>query len=215
MAGRARRYAYRGGERPAARRARRCLSLLCLCLLTLSIYFWRLGAQVVGQGQFPLPGARVVRDVRKVTGEASASLRPRAAILRRGAAGGLPVRRDTRVARLSGPGNVRTLKVLMQAEVVKASLAQHPVRADRRAILASALALAAPIPLSAQPADRIARIGVLSFTSPEPFRSAFRRALGDLGYVEGAMSRSITSRPAATSSESPRSPPSSCGRTST
>ena len=73
----------------------------------------------------------------------------------------------------------------MQAEVVKPSLAQHPVRVDRRAILASALWLAAPIPLSAQPADRIARIGVLSFTSPEPFRSAFRRALGDLGYVEG------------------------------
>lgn len=87
-----------------------CLSLLCLCLLALSIYFWRLGAQVVGQGQFPLPGARVARDVRMVTGEAARRYGRRAAILRRGAAGGLPVRRDTRVARLSGPGNVRTLK---------------------------------------------------------------------------------------------------------
>ena len=48
-----------------------CLSLLCLCLLALSFYFWHLGAQVVGQGQFPLPGARVVRDVRRVTGEAA------------------------------------------------------------------------------------------------------------------------------------------------
>ena len=48
-----------------------CLSLLCLCLLALSFYFWHLGAQVVGRGQFPLPGARVVRDVRRVTGEAA------------------------------------------------------------------------------------------------------------------------------------------------
>ena len=47
------------------------LGLLCLCVFALSIYFWRLGAQVVGQGQFPLPGARVVRDVRMVRGEAA------------------------------------------------------------------------------------------------------------------------------------------------
>ena len=46
-----------------------CLGLLCLSVLSLSIYFWRLGAQVVAQGQFPLPGARVVKDLRLVRGE--------------------------------------------------------------------------------------------------------------------------------------------------
>ena len=48
-----------------------CLGLLCVSVLALSAYFWRLGAQVVSQGQFPLPGARVVRDMRMVRGEAA------------------------------------------------------------------------------------------------------------------------------------------------
>ena len=48
-----------------------CLALLCVSIVALSIYFWRLGGQVVAQGQFPLPGARVVRDVRMVRGEAA------------------------------------------------------------------------------------------------------------------------------------------------
>jgi putative ABC transport system substrate-binding protein len=56
----------------------------------------------------------------------------------------------------------------------------------RRAFLASALAgLAAPLTLEAQQPDRVARIGVLSFGAPEPFREGFRRALAELGYVEG------------------------------
>jgi hypothetical protein len=48
-----------------------CLGLLCLSAIALAVYFWHLGAQVVVQGQFPLPGARVVRDVRMVRGEAA------------------------------------------------------------------------------------------------------------------------------------------------
>jgi putative ABC transport system substrate-binding protein len=56
----------------------------------------------------------------------------------------------------------------------------------RRAFLASALAgLAAPPSLEAQQPDKVARIGVLSFGAPEPFREGFRRALAELGYVEG------------------------------
>jgi putative tryptophan/tyrosine transport system substrate-binding protein len=57
---------------------------------------------------------------------------------------------------------------------------------ERRAFLAGPLAiLAAPIALAAQRVDKIARIGVLSFGTPEPFREGFRRALAGLGYVEG------------------------------
>ena len=56
---------------------------------------------------------------------------------------------------------------------------------DRREFLPAILALAAPTALEAQQAQRIARIGVLSFTSPNPFQDAFRQALVDLGYVEG------------------------------
>lgn len=57
---------------------------------------------------------------------------------------------------------------------------------ERRAFLAGSLAiLAAPIALAAQQVDKIARIGVLSFGSIEPFSGQFRRALADLGYVEG------------------------------
>jgi len=37
----------------------------------------------------------------------------------------------------------------------------------------------------AQQADKVARIGVLSFGRPEPFQNGFSRALADLGYVEG------------------------------
>jgi putative tryptophan/tyrosine transport system substrate-binding protein len=47
------------------------------------------------------------------------------------------------------------------------------------------LLLSAPLAAEAQPADKVARIGVLSFGTPEPFREGFRRALIDLGYVEG------------------------------
>ena len=46
-------------------------------------------------------------------------------------------------------------------------------------------AFAVPPVVGAQQADKVARIGVLSFGAPEPFREAFRRALVDLGYVEG------------------------------
>jgi putative ABC transport system substrate-binding protein len=43
-----------------------------------------------------------------------------------------------------------------------------------------------PISLKAQPADKVARIGYLSFHSPEAFNiEAFRRSLRDLGWVEG------------------------------
>ena len=56
---------------------------------------------------------------------------------------------------------------------------------DRRRFLPAVLALALPFPLAAQPADRIARIGVLSFAAPEPFKTPFRKALAELGYVEG------------------------------
>jgi putative ABC transport system substrate-binding protein len=56
---------------------------------------------------------------------------------------------------------------------------------DRRTFLPGVLVLVAPIALEAQQVNRLARIGVLSFASPDPFREGFRRALGDLGYVEG------------------------------
>jgi putative ABC transport system substrate-binding protein len=57
---------------------------------------------------------------------------------------------------------------------------------ERRVFLAGTLTvLVAPVVLEAQQADKIARIGVLSFGAPEPFREGFRRALVDLGYVEG------------------------------
>jgi putative ABC transport system substrate-binding protein len=57
---------------------------------------------------------------------------------------------------------------------------------NRRALLVGALTgLVAPVSLGAQPSDRVFRIGVLSFGAPEPFREEFRRALADLGYVEG------------------------------
>jgi putative ABC transport system substrate-binding protein len=56
----------------------------------------------------------------------------------------------------------------------------------RRVLLGGALAaLVAPVDLEAQHGARVARIGVLSFGAPEPFREGFRRALADLGYVEG------------------------------
>jgi putative ABC transport system substrate-binding protein len=57
---------------------------------------------------------------------------------------------------------------------------------ERRVFLAGTLTvLVAPVVLEAQQADKTARIGVLSFGAPEPFRQEFRRALVDLGYVEG------------------------------
>ncbi len=57
---------------------------------------------------------------------------------------------------------------------------------ERRVFLAGTLTvLVAPVVLAAQQADKVARIGVLSFGAPEPFREGFRRALVDLGYVEG------------------------------
>jgi putative tryptophan/tyrosine transport system substrate-binding protein len=57
---------------------------------------------------------------------------------------------------------------------------------QRRAFLAGTLAgLVGPVTLEAQQPDKVARIGVLSFGAPEPFREGFRRALVDLGYVDG------------------------------
>jgi putative ABC transport system substrate-binding protein len=57
---------------------------------------------------------------------------------------------------------------------------------ERRTLLVGTLAvLVAPVIVEAQQADKVARIGVLSFGAPDPFREAFRRALVDLGYVEG------------------------------
>ena len=46
---------------------------------------------------------------------------------------------------------------------------------ERRAFLAGTLTvLVAPVLLEAQQADKVARIGVLSFGAPEPFREGFR-----------------------------------------
>jgi putative ABC transport system substrate-binding protein len=58
---------------------------------------------------------------------------------------------------------------------------------DRRAFIGTLTGglLAAPLAAGAQQADKVARIGVLSFGAPEPFREGFRRALVDLGYIEG------------------------------
>lgn len=57
---------------------------------------------------------------------------------------------------------------------------------ERRVLLAGAAAvLVFPPNLRAQRSVKIARIGVLSFGAPEPFREQFRRALVDLGYIEG------------------------------
>ena len=58
-------------------------------------------------------------------------------------------------------------------------------------IAAFVLALAAPLPLDAQPSGKIWRIGFLSLASGEleqykPWLAAFRAGLRDLGYVEGA-----------------------------
>jgi putative ABC transport system substrate-binding protein len=58
---------------------------------------------------------------------------------------------------------------------------------DRRSFLvvgAGAL-VTSPRVVEAQQTDKVARIGVLSFSAPDPFREGFRRALVDLGYVEG------------------------------
>jgi hypothetical protein len=56
---------------------------------------------------------------------------------------------------------------------------------DRRRFLLTSLgAVVVPGAIEVQ-ADRVARIGVLSFGAPEPFREGFRRVLADLGYVEG------------------------------
>jgi hypothetical protein len=46
-----------------------CWGVMCVSLFALSAYVWQLGAQVVAHRRFPLPGARVVRDVRVVQGE--------------------------------------------------------------------------------------------------------------------------------------------------
>ena len=57
---------------------------------------------------------------------------------------------------------------------------------DRRTVLAGIVTcLAAPLAAEAQQAGKVARIGVLSFGVPEPFREGFRRALLEHGYVEG------------------------------
>jgi len=57
----------------------------------------------------------------------------------------------------------------------------------RRAFFAlvSGSLLAAPRAVEAQQAGNAARIGVLSFGVPEPFREGFRQALLEHGYVEG------------------------------
>ena len=59
-----------------------------------------------------------------------------------------------------------------------------------RAALAAALAaslLGAPLAAEAQPAGKVARLGVLLFSTPaaDPFLPAFLAGLRDLGYVEG------------------------------
>ena len=58
---------------------------------------------------------------------------------------------------------------------------------ERQVFLAGTLTvLVAPVVLAAQqPAKVAARIGVLAFGAPEPFRADFMRALRDLGYIEG------------------------------
>jgi putative ABC transport system substrate-binding protein len=60
---------------------------------------------------------------------------------------------------------------------------------DRRTFLATVTGglLAAPLAAEAQQAGKVPRIAFLTTTSPEnsPTTDAFRRALGDLGYVEG------------------------------
>jgi putative ABC transport system substrate-binding protein len=57
---------------------------------------------------------------------------------------------------------------------------------ERRVFLAGTLAALVPaITLEAQQSHEVAHIGVLSFGSPEPFRTGFQKALLDLGYVEG------------------------------
>lgn len=48
-----------------------CLGLLGLSILALAIGFWRLGAQVIARGRFPLSGARRLRDARLVRGDAA------------------------------------------------------------------------------------------------------------------------------------------------
>ena len=48
-----------------------CLGWLGLSVVALSIGFWRLGAQVVAQGRFPLSGAGRMLDPRRVRGEAA------------------------------------------------------------------------------------------------------------------------------------------------
>jgi putative tryptophan/tyrosine transport system substrate-binding protein len=63
-------------------------------------------------------------------------------------------------------------------------------RLNRRAFLATVggALLAAPLPSTAQPTDKVFRIGYLSLNSAEgdtDLRSAFRQGLADLGYVEG------------------------------
>src|SRR5215831_1121788 len=57
---------------------------------------------------------------------------------------------------------------------------------DRRRFLLTSLAgaLAVPLPVEAQPAKKVYRIGYLAF-APRPADGAFRQGLKDLGYVEG------------------------------
>jgi putative tryptophan/tyrosine transport system substrate-binding protein len=48
-----------------------------------------------------------------------------------------------------------------------------------------ALGLLTPVAAAAQQPVKVARVGVLLFGAPEPFREAFRQAMLDQGYIEG------------------------------
>jgi putative ABC transport system substrate-binding protein len=57
----------------------------------------------------------------------------------------------------------------------------------RRVVVAllALIPLAAPLAAEAQPAGKVARIGVLLGTPPGPLTAAFRDGLRELGYIEG------------------------------
>jgi putative ABC transport system substrate-binding protein len=57
----------------------------------------------------------------------------------------------------------------------------------RRVVVAllALIPLAAPLAAEAQPAGKVARIGVLLGTPPGPLTAAFRDGRRELGYIEG------------------------------
>src|SRR5262245_64644127 len=64
---------------------------------------------------------------------------------------------------------------------------RHPLGRRRFIAAVAGGIIAAPLAAQAQPASKVYRIGILSPGSPPPpsAPSAFRDALGDLGWVEG------------------------------